>query len=328
MLIGDPNPSTPRRTGRHPELFVRSRPRDAISDTDPPADDDEPSEHRIQRLSDGLTRRRLLLGIGGVVGVLAAGGLAVSRALDGDFGGYTAPDDQPTLSVRGPPDDTASRAVSREGDWSFDSGELFVFVHGFDTDATAARDQAYTAEVALDELRPAPVAAYSWESALDWDDAKRTADAAADPLADWLVEWADEDGRPVHLLGYSLGARVCLEALDRLVDEERSAVVASISLLGGAVPHDSVARGGRYGSTIADAKPAVVNFHSRNDRVLGWVYRLSDRTRAVGHGGISDADGTPAGYRDVDVTDHVADHYSYFQPDEGCLPEVVDALAE
>ena len=317
------NPLTPMKAGRDPEIFARSAPLNGISDTDSPADDSEPS----RGLTDRLTRRRLLLGAGGVVGLLAAGGLYVSRELDGDFGGYTAPDDQPTLSVRGQLDgDTKSPQAEREGDWSFDGDELFVFVHGFDTDAIGARDQAATAQIGLADLRPTPVVTYSWESELDWEDAKQNADRAAEPLADWLVEWADEDGRPVHLLGYSLGARVCLEALGQLTDDERSDVVASLSLLGGAVPHDSVVSDGRYGPVIDDADPAVTNFHSRNDRVLGWVYRLSDRTRAVGHDGISDRDAAPAGYHDVNVTDAVADHYSYFQPGEGCLPQVVDSL--
>ncbi len=56
------------------------------------------------------------------------------------------------------------------------------------------------------------------------------------------------------------------------------------------------------------------------------MYRASDRTRAVGHGGIADSASAPAGYADVDVTDLVADHYSYVQPEEGCLPRAVDRI--
>ena len=70
----------------------------------------------------------------------------------------------------------------------------------------------------------------------------------------------------------------------------------------------------------------MANFHSRNDRVLAWLYRIGDRTRAVGHGGIRDPDAAPDSYLDVDVTDLVGDHYSYYQPGEGCLPRLVETI--
>jgi len=98
-----------------------------------------------------------------------------------------------------------------------------------------------------------------------------------------------------------------------------------VSLFGGAIPNDSVAVDGRYGSAIAAVDAPVFNFHSRNDRVLGWVYRASDRTRAIGHGGLAVSSTAPASYTDVDVTDLVADHYSYIEP-EGCLPRVVGRI--
>jgi pimeloyl-ACP methyl ester carboxylesterase len=203
---------------------------------------------------------------------------------------------------------------------------LFVFVHGFDTDDDTARDQAYATQVGLESLRPRPVVTYSWDSDVDWGPAKEIADANAAPLADWLVGWADADGRPVHLIGYSLGARVIGETLRRLAESGQTDVVDSVSLLGGAIPHDSVEREGRYGEAIAALNGPVNNFHNQNDRVLGWVYRLSDSTRAVGQTGIRDSDATPTGYVDVDVTDLVDDHYSYFEPEEGCLPRVVEQL--
>jgi len=275
-----------------------------------------------------LTRRRVLLAAGAGVGLVGGGGLYVSRSLGGDAGGHVAPGDQPMVTTRRPGETVDSAATT--GSWAFDGAdELFLFVHGFSTDAESARDQAYTAELGLAEACPSdppPVVGYGWESDVEWAAAKRTADANAEPLADWLTEWADEDGRPVHLLGYSLGARVTGETLRELASRGRTDALASASLLGGAVPRDSVTRDGRYGPAIAAVDAPVRNFHSENDRVLGWVYRASDRTRAVGHAGISDPDAAPRGYADVDVTDLVADHYSYFQPGEGCLPRVVERI--
>ncbi|WP_418286251.1 alpha/beta fold hydrolase [Halorubrum sp. DTA46] len=230
------------------------------------------------------------------------------------------------------PSDPPEAAVDATGSWAFaDADALFLFVHGFSTDATGARDQAYSAALALSASRsgdPPSVVGYDWASDADWDEAKRTADANAAPLAEWLTDWADDDGRPVHLIGYSLGARVACETLRALVERDRPDAVASLSLLGGAIPRTSVTRGGRYGPAIAAVSGPVGNFHSANDRVLGWVYRASDRTRAVGHGGIGDAGDAPAGYADIDVTDLVADHYSYFHPEDGCMPRVVERIEE
>jgi esterase/lipase superfamily enzyme len=226
----------------------------------------------------------------------------------------------------------APEPTERSGSWEFDGAdEVVLFVHGLGADAESARDQTYTARLGLAATGATaddgpPVVGYSWASDADWGPAKRTADANAAPLADWLAAWADGDGRPVHLFAHSLGARVTGAALRELADRGRADVLASASLFGGAIPSDSVAVDGRYGSAIAALDAPVSNFHSRNDRVLGWVYRASDRTRAVGHVGLPASASAPAGYEDVDVTDAVADHYSYFEPEEGCLPRVVDRI--
>ena len=283
-----------------------------------------------------VTRRRLLIAGGGAVGVLGAGGLYVASELQGDFGDYTAPDSAPAVTTRGRVDpesdetaiesgETATAEV--DGDLALDGAdELVLFVHGFATDDATARDQAYAMATGLESLRPVPVVAYSWDSDLDWGPAKQMADANAAPLAEWLTQWADTDGRPVHVVGYSLGARVTGEALRLLADEGRTDVVASVSLFGGAVPNETVGQEGRYGEALAAVDGPVTNFHNAADRVLGWVYRLTDRTQAVGQTGLADSATAPAGYTDVDVTDTVPDHYSYFQPEEGCLPAFVDRL--
>ena len=239
------------------------------------------------------------------------------------------------VSTRGRLD--ADEPAERSGSWAFDGGDSVVlFVHGLGADAESARNLAYTARLGLAAATGAggdaetevarPVIGYSWASNVDWGPAKETADANAAPLADWLTAWADGDGRPVHLFAHSLGARVTGETLRELAARERTDALASVSLFGGAVPHDSAAVDGRYGPAIAALDAPVYNFHSRNDRVLGWVYRASDRTRAVGHGGLPDSATAPENYADVDVTDLVADHYSYVEPEEGCLPRAVDRL--
>lgn len=274
-----------------------------------------------------LNRRRVLIGLAGAGGLIGVGGAYLAWSTRGDHGGYVAPESHPVVTTRGKLDGRGVPPPETDGEWRFeDADELFVFVHGLNTTAEDARDQAYTAELGFEEIDPTPVVGYSWDSDTDWSSAKRNADANGAPLAEWLIEWAETDGRPIHLLGYSLGARVSCEALRVLAESGREEIPASVSLLGGAIPDDSVHRDGRYGDSIEAADAPVNNFFSGNDRVLGWIYRAADRTRAVGYGGIRDSSRSPSGYRDVDVTDLVADHYSYFQPEDGCLPRVVEYL--
>ena len=261
----------------------------------------------------------------------------VQQSLQGDDGDLVAPADYPRLSTRGVFDDEGNVNASvvdatpeRRGDWSGVDAEadaLVAYVHGLGAAEPEALNQAYTTRTALrDQDVPHPVVSYTWDSDRDWAPAKRTADANGPALADWLDRWADEDGRPVHVVAHSLGARVVCEALRSLADAGRENAVATVSLLGGAIPENSVQTDARYGDAIETATPRLVNFHSGRDDVLGWLYRFSDGTNAVGHDGIGDATAAPATYQDVDVTDEVADHYSYYEPDAGCAPAVADVV--
>ena len=273
----------------------------------------------------GVSRRGVLVGAGALTGLFVSAGAYVAWSLQGDHGGYVAPASQPMLSIRGQQLDGSDQQLPEQsGEWSFETAdELYLFVHGFDTTADAAPNLAYTAERAFEAVRPNPVVGLSWDSDTEWDAAKETADATGTVLTNWLTEWEHTDGRPIHILGYSLGARVVCEALNIAADRNVATPISSVSLLGAAIPRESVTTAGQYHSGIEAVDAPVSNFYSENDRVLGWIYRLSDRSQAVGYQGTGQSE-TTSGYTDVDVTDLVADHYSYFQPEEGCIPRVVD----
>lgn len=284
-----------------------------------------------------LTRRRVLAGGGGVLGLLGGGAWHVQQGLRGDDGDYAAPEKYPVLSTRGVFDaegsvrsDAEREAPRREGDWSVvdaDADAIVVYVHGLNAAPEAALNQAYTTRTALRNAGVRhPVVGYSWDSDREWAPAKRTAAANGPAFADWLAQWATEDGRPVHVVAHSLGARVTCECLQSLADADRTDAVASVSLLGGAIPRSSVETGAAYGDAIETATPQFANFYSGEDNVLGWLYRVSDGTNAVGHGGIAEPNRAPATYEDVDVTDRVRDHYSYYEPGEGCAPAVADRI--
>jgi esterase/lipase superfamily enzyme len=257
--------------------------------------------------------------------------------LQGDDGDYQAPDQYPILSTRGVFDadggvrPTAEASTpTREGDWSVvdaDADAIVVYVHGLGAAEAEALNQAYTTRTALrnDGVRH-PVVGYSWDSDREWGPAKRTADANGPALANWLARWCIEDGRPVHVVAHSLGARVVCECLQALAADGHTDALASVTLLGGAIPRDSVQIDAQYGDAIEAATPRFTNFYSGKDNVLGWIYRVSDGTNAVGHGGIADLERAPATYEDVDVSDRVSDHYSYYEPGEGCAPAVAERI--
>lgn len=285
--------------------------------------------------TDYSTRRGFFLAGGTAVAGLLAGGASAVLSLQGDDGDYTAEDGFPAVSTRGYFDGDGEQAdgvdgtmPQRQGDWSgVDADAVVLYVHGLNATEGDALDQAATLRRALaDTAASLPVVSYTWDSDREWAPAKRTADANGRALARWLARFAAEDGRPVHVVGHSLGARVICAGLRDVTRANRATSIATTSVLGGAIPTGSVLTDAAYGPAIASATPAFYNFHSQSDQVLGLLYRASDGTNAVGHGGSLDPAATPANYTDVDVTDAVADHYSYYEPGEGCVPRLADSL--
>lgn len=280
---------------------------------------------------DYSTRRGFLLAGGTALGTLLGGIGYGYVSLQGDDGDYTAPEDFPAISTRGyfdadgdVRDGVDSTDPERRGEWAVDDASaLVVYVHGLNAAPEDALNQAHTLRTALETTEsPLPVVSYTWDSDRDWAPAKRTADANGPALADWLAQWAAEDGRPIHLVGHSLGARVIGETLVALADGDRTTTLATTTLLGGAIPAGSLRQGERYGDAVAAATPELTNVYSGRDQVLGLFYRAADGTNAVGHVGCHYPVGPPENYRDVDVSETVRDHYSYYEPGDGIVPRL------
>lgn len=222
-------------------------------------------------------------------------------------------------------DDESLRATE-VGTWDLDGAdELFVFIHGWGPDDSGARNQAETAQRALNEVRPAPVVAFSWDGQGRWQTVIDNADRNGQPLAEWLAAWADEDGRPVHLIGYSLGARVACETLAELAELNEREAATSVSLLGAAIEADTVAETGRYGDAIGVFDGPVTSFYSEHDEVLADLF---DEPPALGQQGADTSAALADGFQEIDVTDSIPDHHTYYRPNSGCLPEVVEAIDE
>ena len=218
---------------------------------------------------------------------------------------------------------------STRGEFPWGADELVVFVHGWQEELSGdATGQAYTCQLALDDTDYAgEVVGFKYPSNNPWWwSAKDTAEEHGRELADWLREYmADHPGTTVRLVCHSLGARASLACLDDLQSTGDS--VTSLSLLGAAVDDDSVTEGwwsnGEFYAAVEGGADDVDNFHSYSDAVLEYIYSTGEfGEQALGDEG---ADGTaPGNYQDHDVTDSVADHCEYFQPNTGCMDRVVD----
>lgn len=134
-----------------------------------------------------------------------------------------------------------------------------------------------------------------------WHVAKNRANMTGAILADLI---ARTDDQRFVLVGHSLGARVMATAAQTLGTRQGAPKVESIHLLGAAV-----AAGGDL-RTLADAvHERVHNYHSRNDAVLKFLYRLAQGGgEAAGVAGFTT---TRPKIKNHDVTKRVDNHSRY-----------------
>ncbi|WP_101297784.1 DUF726 domain-containing protein [Halegenticoccus soli] len=273
------------------------------------------------------------------VGTLGAGALAGRAAAGGSDGDYQAPADYPLISTRGHFDDDGDLTAGNtaynyygEGNWAKYTesyhGEVIIFVHGWNLDDStdADIDSAYTCELALENSGVDQFnVGYSWDSDNGgWGTGKEIARKNGPKLANWIATHNDNGGDPVRIIAHSLGARVTCEALASLSAWGRSNAVLSVSLLGGAVDDQEVAKEYAYGSDIEYAAYSFSNYYKTDDAVLDWAYSTAEFDTAVGEEGIQDGTTPPYNYQEEDVTAIVPDHNSYYEPSDGCIPQVVD----
>lgn len=296
-----------------------------------------------ERSGDGgerrITRRRLLstTAAAGATLVGISGSTTVGARSKKD-GTEPAPEGYPTVSTRGHftddaelVEDESETSYQETGDWegfeSDDDTELVVVVHGWTVSEGGGADVAYTCDLGLQENGYDEfVVGYSWDAdrgdSVDfgWDDAKEIATQNGPKLASFVADRADE-GQSIRLVGHSLGARVVGAGLRALHENDRTDSVASAVFLGGAVDDETAATGERYGPAIDAVPDRFDNFHKDDDEVLDTVYEWREWDEAIGEDGIEGE--APATYTDHDVTDAVASHNAYYQPEDGCLPQVV-----
>lgn len=194
--------------------------------------------------------------------------------------------------------------------------DLLIVVHGFNNSAEKA---VYKFGIAQESLARAgfdgAVAGYSWDADTQKDplaitgyhEGLRNAAANGPMLARFIVDYAGISPRTrLHLLGYSMGARLVLEALDALAADPRrppgAVLVSSVHLVGAAVGNEDVELGGRYGRAIQTQCGRCYNYFSPEDNKLGYYFPLKEGDRALGITDIEHAQRRPANYTGVDAT--------------------------
>jgi hypothetical protein len=293
-----------------------------------------------------IDRRSVLRRGGAAVAALCgvAGAAGTAAAFGGDDGDVTGAPDYPRATTRGHFDihwwygdqltdghtatdyDTVGAIPGWNAGGSPD--EVLVAVHGWLTAADEAPDHFATVETSLaNEGYDRPVIGFSYDAdtgVTNWWPATDIAERNGPKLAAFLADYADANpGTSVRLTGHSLGARVVLSAIESLHGAGRTNLIASATLLGGAADNDAVSTEGRYGGHIEAATGRLDNFWKHDDQVLDWAYSTGEFDSAVGEEGCEGP--APANYADRNV-DYVPDHFSYHEPGDGCMPEVVDAF--
>lgn len=289
--------------------------------------------------SNRVDRRTVLRGAAVTVGLTGIAGSA--SAFSGDDGDITGPSDYPRVTTRGHFDihwwygdqltdghtETDYSTVGAIPGWDGGSApdELMISVHGWRNAPEDAPDHFATVKTSLrDNGYDAPVVGFSWDSDTSTDNWWPTTDIAernGPKLANFLTDYAAQNPNTTfRVVGHSLGARVVTECVKSLNSQGATDLLASATLLGGAADNDAVSLGGEYGDDIAAAVGQFDNFWKSDDDVLNWAYSTGEFDSAVGEEG---CEGTaPGNYEDHNV-DYVPDHFSYHEPGDGCMSDVV-----
>lgn len=135
-----------------------------------------------------------------------------------------------------------------------------------------------------------------------WHVARVRADKTGVILGDVLARYEGE----AILVGHSLGGRVMATAAQTLSKAGRGKRVREIRILGAAIGQKF-----DWSSVAATTAGPVVNYFSRNDGILSWAYKVAEvGSVAVGLEGTGC---TAVNLVDMDVTELVPDHNSYWE---------------
>lgn len=145
-----------------------------------------------------------------------------------------------------------------------------------------------------------------------WAVAKNRADQAGKLLGDWIAD----DGfgcLPITLVGYSLGTRVIVAALEQLAQRNSEGKIYDIYFIGGAVARND----SRIRHLNKLVSGSVVNVYSKKDTVLAYMYRAVELlAQPIGINPLE-----IEGVVNIDVSETIGGHEQY-------IPNLKDILSE
>lgn len=222
-------------------------------------------------------------------------------------------------------------ATARLAPASSEPDELVVMAHGFGNTAEYAREVfGETAGSLAGNGYGSPLVGFTWDADLggdlSWWDTEDIADRNGPKLAAFLHDYLGAtSATSIRLVGHSLGARVVLSTLSALKEAGQTGRIRSATLLGGAVPADAVTKDGDFYGAVSAVPDRFTNYYKTDDETLGGKYEIAEILDwecpdALGRTGVQ---GTPPdNYAEVDVTDQVTEHSSYYRPGN-CVDDVV-----
>ena len=129
------------------------------------------------------------------------------------------------------------------------------------------------------------VIGYIWpggDDPFDYLAAKTRANALARRFGIWLQKMKDNDVT-VDVMGHSMGVRVILKAL-KTRDQK---VARNVFAMAAAVDNESIQKNEEFFISTQRCYRMFI-FHSKHDSILGYLYRLAEFDRALGHVGPED----------------------------------------
>ena len=139
--------------------------------------------------------------------------------------------------------------------------EIAIIVHGWSVDKNNAKERFDRVKMSLEHNNYyIPIIGFSWDSNIDWSDAKKMAKNNGPKLANFILELTDDCKQQPHnkeikirLIGHSLGSRVILSALDSINEKlpsDDNYKIESVHLIGAAVDNEEISK--NYGDYLFD----------------------------------------------------------------------------
>jgi hypothetical protein len=184
-----------------------------------------------------------------------------------------------------------------------------------------------------------PLIGFSWDSDIDWFDAKTLAKENGKKLASFIFNYMNKcqlqgnKTSDIRLIGHSIGSRVILSTLDNLRtlmakdnNTNNDFKIASVHILGAAVDNEEVSKNSikhynlpswlhdssdvkkAYGQVIGQVVSKFYNLFNPADNVLEFVYPgFEGLDRALGENGkqLNPQVLTPVNYLDVYIQDEI-----------------------